>query len=129
MAVQEDDNRDTMACIVNKANNYTTDFKIINLDQTITSVVGFYWNLGNRGCDIIEPKAGMLTLREIVNFFTDIDGRLCFGPYDNLKDISSYVVYNKEQKNYWTPIKHHNIDINVMYALVIVIIAMIMYKY
>jgi len=74
---------------------------IVNLGQTITACVGNWWNAS----DVIDPKTGMLTMGEIVEFFTSPGGELNFGTFTELKDIASYCSIYSEQGNYWTPVE------------------------
>ena len=81
-----------------KCNGGTAD-----LSRTISSYIGSDWTPYDRHSDRVHPKAGLLTLQQIVDYYTRPNGELDFDHFDNLKDIATNCSMNLKQKNHWKP--------------------------
>jgi hypothetical protein len=76
-----------------------------NADMTISSLVGAFWNWIVR--DRVHPKAGLLTVRQILEFYTTADGEVDFGHFTQLKDAVNNRSMNLKKRSHWPQRQQH----------------------
>ena len=82
-------------------------------DMTISALVGPFWSCAVNGYgsvsgqDRVHPKAGLLTVRQILEFYTNADGEVDFGHFTQLKDVVNNRSMNFKKRNHWPQRQQH----------------------
>jgi len=76
----------------------------IDLSRTLSSYIGSQWNPAyDHHSDRLHPKTGLLTLQQIIDYYTRPNGKLDFDHFTSLKDIATNCSMNIRQENHWKP--------------------------
>lgn len=82
-------------------------------DKTISALVGPFWSCevnkygSVSGQDRVHPKAGLLTVRQILEFYTNADGEVDFGHFTQLKDLVNNRSMNFKKRSHWPQRQQH----------------------
>lgn len=81
------------------------------LDSTISKLIGPFWKAKKNaygsisGQDKVHDRAGLITIRQLFEFYTNKDGEIDFGHFETLKDVVNNCSMNSRKRNHWKPVE------------------------